>query len=113
MSSRTTTTSDGHQPFADTLAALLKLIGERADVYCWHINGGNDPYKESSLAHLLGIRQVETDLIMEMSGCFDKQKQKVDMKHLDGLVNTVGKEHCELIKYRLKHNDGVGKCYLS
>jgi hypothetical protein len=87
----------------------LKLIGERADAYCWHINGDDDPYKKSSLAHLLGISQVEVDLIMEMSGCFDKEKQKVDMKHLDGLVDTVGKEHCELIKYRLKHNDGCRK----
>jgi hypothetical protein len=72
MSSGTTTTSDGHQPFADTLAALLKSIGEGVDAYCWHINDGDDPYKESSLAHLLGISRVETDLLMEMSGCFDK-----------------------------------------
>jgi hypothetical protein len=84
MSSGTTTTSAGHQPFADTVAALLKSIGERADAYCWHINGDDDPYKESSsLAHLLETSQVEMDLIMEMSGCFDKEKQKFDMKQLD------------------------------
>jgi hypothetical protein len=38
---------------ADVLVALLKSIGARADACCWHINGDDDPCKESSLAHLL------------------------------------------------------------
>jgi hypothetical protein len=113
MSKVTTTTSAGHQASADTLAALLKSIGQRADAYCWHINGDDDLYKESSLAHLLGICQVEMDLIMEMSQCHDKENKKVDLKQLERLVHTVGKEHCELIKYRLKKMTGVGKCCLS
>jgi hypothetical protein len=71
-------TSAGRQPVADVLivALLLKLIGARADVCCWHINGDADPCKkESSLAHLLGISQVQPELIMKMCGeCFDKRK---------------------------------------
>jgi hypothetical protein len=109
MSSVTPTASGCHQASADTFAALLKSIGQCADAYCWHINGDDDPYKERSLAHLLGICQVEMALIMEMSQCYDKEKKKVELKQLERLVNTVSKEYCELIKYRLKQNDRCRK----
>ena len=73
MSNVTHGTSAGRQPVANILVALLKSIGARVDAYCWHINGDDDPYKESSLAHLLGIDQVKVDLIMKMCECFNKE----------------------------------------
>ena len=59
MSNVTSGTSAGRQAIDNILVALLKSIGARADAYCWHINGDNGPYKESRLANLLGISQVD------------------------------------------------------
>jgi hypothetical protein len=56
MSNVTSGTSAGRlAPVANVLVALLKSIGARADACCWHINGNDGPYKESSAANLLGI----------------------------------------------------------
>ena len=104
MSNVTSGTSAGRQTVADILLALVKSIGDRADAYCWHINGDDGPYKESSLAHLLGISQLEIELIMKMCGCFDKEGLLLDLP-LNRLVDMIGKEHCELIKYRFTQSD--------
>jgi hypothetical protein len=104
MSSLGTGTSIGHQSAVDILANLFKLIGARVPAYCWHING-HDDYKESSLAQLLGMSQSETVMVLENCECLDKETKEVANKGLEQLVNKVGKEYCELIRYRVRTTD--------
>jgi hypothetical protein len=99
MSSLGTTTRIGHQPAVNILAKLFKSIGAHVPAYCWHING-HDIYKESSLAQLLGMSHSEMVLILENCECLDKETKEVVKKGVEQLVNKVGKEYCELIRYR-------------
>ena len=104
MSSLGTATSIGDQSAVDVLAKLFKSIGTRVPAYCWHING-HDNYKESSIAQLLGMSQSEMGLILEKCECLDKETKEVANKGLEQLVNKVGKEYCELIRYRVRTKD--------
>jgi hypothetical protein len=72
------------------LISLWHSIGACVDAYCWHINGDDGPYKESSLAHLHGISQLEMGLIMKMCECYDKEGLLLLDKPLNGLVDMVG-----------------------
>ena len=104
MSSLGTVTRIGHQTAADILAKLFKSIGARVPAYCWHINC-HDNYKESSLAQLLGMSQSEMILVLEKCECLDKETKEVAKKGLELLVNKVGKDYCELIRYRVTRKD--------
>jgi hypothetical protein len=69
--------------------ALLKTIGARSHACCWHVNGDDNPHKESSLAHLLGASQVEMELIVKMCGCFDDKEGLLALELLNQLVDAV------------------------